>query len=349
MGLKNIIFTGGGSGGHVMPSLTLIKVLRQSSQLSISYIGGSGIEKSLVPAQGIKFQEISTGKLRRYFSLQNFFDLFKVFVGFFQSLEKLIGYTRSETLVFSTGGFVSVPVVLAAKLLGFRVYLHEQTSRVGLANKICSKFADRVFVSFDSSKKYFPAGKTIYSGYPVRDSCYTESIDLGEEFISEKPLLFATGGGNGAQIINSFIKNNLDDLTKNFFVVHQVGQKYISEYAKLARENYLPLEFIGDEIISLFKKSKIIISRAGAGTVCELLAIGKKSVYIPLGIAQKNEQFHNAKEAEKKIGSIIINEERFASMRVEELLALLESSPTVERGSTDVIPLDFLIEQILQN
>jgi len=347
MRLKNIIFTGGGSGGHVLPSLTLIEDLSQFNQLKISYIGGNGIEKSLITRQQIKFREISTGKLRRYFSMQNAVDILNILLGFFQALEELLNYDRSRTLVFSTGGYVSVPVVIAAKVLGCKIYIHEQTSRVGLANKICAKFADKIFISFAASKKYFPEHKTFYSGYPVRKSCYGDVIKLDARFQNKKPLFFATGGGNGSLTINEFVKNNFKDLVQKYFVVHQVGKKFIDEFENYKNASYLPLDFVGDEIISLFKKAELVISRAGAGTVCELIAIGKKSVYVPLKIAQKNEQFHNAEEAVEKTGSIIIEEDLLKTIKLDELVKRLGHSASVIREGHKHSPTNFIIKEIL--
>ncbi len=316
--MKKIVFTGGGSGGHVVPALTLIRELNLKNNHEIHYVGGyNSIERDLVKDFNLTYHPIYTGKLRRYLSMENLKDIFKFVLGFIQSFLFLLKLKKNETLVFSTGGFVSVPLVLAAKLLGFKVFIHEQTSRVGLANKICSKFSDKVFISFQESFKYFDQKKTFYSGYPVRSECFTkepESLILeGVNLLSSnRPIMFVTGGGNGAKLINELIKRNLDELSKEFKIVHQVGKAFIDEYLKMKNENYLPLAFIGKEMIDLLKVSQITVSRAGAGTVCELIAVGKKSIFIPLKIAQKNEQYHNAMEASKKLGSIVIEEDHLS-------------------------------------
>jgi len=316
--MKNIIFTGGGSGGHVVPALTLIDKLRRSGkieQLNYFYIGGrNSIERNLVSEIFISYKPIFTGKLRRYFSVENFLDIFKIGLGLVQSFFYLLKFSNKNTLVFATGGFVSVPVVIAAWLTGKTIYIHEQTSRVGLANKICSKFSKKVFVSFEDSLKFFPKDKTELSGYPVRDEIFNDKINeilINKIHINkvQKPILFITGGGNGSVLLNDLIQVNLNELKKDYFIIHQVGKNFIENFGKLEDENYLPVAFIGKEMIDLLKISKVIISRAGAGTVSELMALNKRSIFIPLKIAQKNEQYHNAINARKQCNSIIIIED----------------------------------------
>ncbi|MCO4792255.1 MAG: UDP-N-acetylglucosamine--N-acetylmuramyl-(pentapeptide) pyrophosphoryl-undecaprenol N-acetylglucosamine transferase [Bacteriovoracaceae bacterium] len=322
--IKRIIFSGGGSGGHVMPALTLIEELKNKGY-EIEYIGGNGIESEIVPGKEIKYHLIHTGKLRRYFSFQNMIDLFKVGLGVIEAFFILLRKSPMNTLVFSTGGFVSVPVVVAAWLTGKKIFIHEQTSRVGLANKIASKFADKIFISFEESFNYFPKNKTVYSGYPVRDSCHSDSIgkvliDGKEVNNSDRPILFITGGGNGAKLLNEKIKENLAELSQKYLVIHQVGKQFIDEYEKLKSDYYIPVKFVGEEMIDLFKLSSVVLSRAGAGTVSELISLNKRSIFIPLKIAQKNEQYHNAMEAQKKIGSMVVEEEEFSSLKLSTLL-----------------------------
>lgn len=327
---KLVVFTGGGSGGHVVPAITLIKELQSQDTCSIAYIGGrSGIESEIVPALGVLYSGISTGKLRRYLSIENFIDIFKVFLGFMQSLGILLKYRlKHQLLIFSTGGFVAVPVVFAAKILGAKVFIHEQTSRVGLANKLCSLVADKVFYSFEESQKFFPEGKSYYSGYPLRREIEEKGAShpalksLGHLKIEDrqKPLFFITGGGNGSLIMNQLIEKHLDELKKDYLIVHQVGDKFVKDYEKYHDENYLALGFIGEEMISLMREADIVLSRAGAGTVCELIALNKKSIYIPLKIAQKNEQYWNAMEAVKKCNSLIIEEDQIEQIDLVKTL-----------------------------
>lgn len=351
---KRLVFTGGGSGGHVMPALTIIKKINSNELYDVHYFGGiQSIERLLVKDYKLTYHPIHTGKLRRYISIENMKDIFKIVLGFFEALFILFRFTKKNTLVFSTGGFVSVPVVFAAKCLGIRVYIHEQTSRVGLANKLCSMVADKIFISFEDSKKFFPREKTYFSGYPLRDECYTK--DVGAVVVNgvslnnqSKPILFVTGGGNGSLLLNELIKNNFEELIAKYIIVHQVGSNFIDEYSKIKHRDYFPVAFVGKEMIDIFKLSACIVSRSGAGTVCELLALGKKSIYIPLKIAQKNEQYFNALEAKNNLGSIVITENE---LNKEIFLKAIQEIGTINpvQITKKQNGLDFLISEISQN
>ena len=325
-----------------MPALTLISKLQRRG-IAVSY-GGSkdGIERKLVRDAHLPYYAIATGKLRRYFSVQNFIDPFKIVYGVMQAFALLLPLKRKHTLVFSTGGFVSVPVVVAARVLGFKVFIHEQTARVGLANKIAGKFAHKIFISFESSRQFFPANKVIYSGYPLRDECFTSKlthtvvngVDLEK---LAKPLMFITGGGNGSLLLNQAVKKELDQLKSKYFVFHQVGSQFLKEYSVYNDENYLAVDFIGSGMIDLYKKAEVVISRAGAGTVCELMALGKPSVFVPLKIAQHNEQFHNAMEAKEKIGSLVVTEDEFKTFSLANIKLEKAKSIDTKNKAVDVI------------
>ena len=349
--MKNIIFTGGGSGGHVMPAITLIKELITDKDYSISYIGGrDSIERHLINEFDINYVPIFTGKLRRYISIENLIDIFKIILGTIQSFFFLLFKSRN-TLIFSTGGFVSVPVVVAAKLTGKKIFIHEQTSRVGLANKVCSIFATKVFVSFEESLKFFPKGKTYLSGYPLRRECFDSKL-RSDSFKSlklsspDRPILFVTGGGNGSLLLNNLIKEDLKYLEDHYITIHQVGQKFITDFEKFKSSSYIPVAFVGQEIIDIMKSSSIIISRAGAGTVCELIALQKRSIFIPLKIAQKNEQYHNAMEANTKLGSLVISEDELASLSIKTILETFNTQKSVETRELTASATDFLIKEI---
>lgn len=317
---RTVYFTGGGSGGHVVPARTLISELGAEGDYEIYYIGGvKGIEAEIMPPLVNRYYGISTGKLRRYFSFENFVDLLRVLRGLFQSLTILIKAPR-DSLVFSFGGFVSIPPVLAAKVLGLEVFVHEQTTRAGLANKIAAKVASKVFLSFESSKIFYPEAKCVLSGYPIRERIFkgpwhqqikVASYDID---LAAKPTIFVTGGGNGAECLNRIIADNLDKLLSQFQIVHQVGAPHIEKYSKLERVGYYPVAFVSEEIIDLMKFSSVVVARAGAGTVSELMALGKKAIYIPLAIAQKNEQYHNAMAAKELNGSVVIEEKDLGSV-----------------------------------
>lgn len=348
---KTIIFTGGGSGGHVVPALTILSKLRKMD-FNIVYFGSyTGIESKLTQGKVDQYVGISTGKIRRYLSVENFIDIFKVFIGLIQSLWKIFFIKKGPLVIFSMGGFVSVPVVIAGRLLGATIFVHEQTTRVGLANKVASKFAEKVFVSFEDSIRFFPKNKVELSGYPVRDVFTQQGLDFksykGIDLENkEKPLVFVTGGGNGSKLLNDKVKEELKYLSEKFNIIHQVGASYISEYRELENESYKVTDFVGDEMPDLFKAADFILSRSGAGTVAELMALGKPSVFVPLKIAQKNEQFHNAMAAKNAIDSIVVEEDEFKSISLletfEELKRLKRTNVTRKSEATS-----FLVEKVL--
>ena len=351
---KTIIFTGGGSGGHVVPALSLIEGLRERGYRDIHYIGSQrGIEREWVEQQGIPYHPVSTGKLRRYWSVENLLDMARLFRGFLQAFIVLAGFKRRGTLLFSTGGFVAVPAILAAWLGRKKIYLHEQTSRAGLANRIGAVFADRIFVTFESSKKFFPAKKVCVSGYPLREECHDDKIGsrvFGGIDLStvEQPILLVTGGGNGSRLINEKVRDSLDGLLEKYFVVHQVGAPFEEEYRRHARKGYLPVGLVKEGMVDLYKMAHIVLSRAGAGTVCELMALGKRSIFIPLAIAQKNEQYHNAREAGERLGSLVVEEKDFMGRGLAALLESFEREPLPSRQKKpgDVGGRDFLLDEV---
>ncbi len=313
---KNFIFCGGGSGGHVMPALTLYKYLNTKIPEGnfISIGSATGIEKEVFTNAGLSYFAISTGKLRRYFSWQNFLDVLRIFKGIIQAFFILLRWKKKESIVIATGGFVTVPVVFAAWLQGKKILVHEQTTRVGLANKICSYFATDVIVTFEESLKYFPPAKVQHLGYPLRSEIFNDNFSgvkiKGKEISSiDRPILFLTGGGNGSKLLNDSLAEIMPQIKDIFYIVHQCGKNYEEELLKSETDYYKVFGFVGDEMIALMRSAKVVISRSGAGTVVELMAIGKPSIFIPLKIAQKNEQYHNAMSAHKMLGSIVIKED----------------------------------------
>jgi len=355
--LKSVIFSGGGSGGHTIPAMTLIKALRKiSPDLKIYYIGGKGsFEEELVTPLVDKYYPISTGKLRRYFSVENFKDVFRVLLGIIQSTFILLRFSSKNSLLFSTGGFVSVPAVIGAFITRKRIVVHEQTARAGLANRIASKFADEILLSFEDKAGFFPKGKKRVVGYPVRDECFTEEVEKivfnGKDFTHwDKPIIFVTGGGNGAELINQMIFDLRKSLEDRYTIIHQVGKNFIHKYGPHKSENYLPMAFVGKEMIDLFKMAEIVISRAGAGTVSELLALKKKSIFIPLKIAQNNEQLYNAKEAEESLGSVIITEDEFDQETLLQAIGELDGKRVVAKSdiASSKNPVDVICHTILK-
>jgi UDP-N-acetylglucosamine--N-acetylmuramyl-(pentapeptide) pyrophosphoryl-undecaprenol N-acetylglucosamine transferase len=323
-----VVVTGGGSGGHTIPALVMIKYWSKKNIKEIYYLGSEkGIERQVVTPFVSKYFVISTGKLRRYFSLENFLDFFKFFLGIFQSVGVL--WMLKPSVVFSTGGFVALPVVMAAKFLGIKVVIHEQTTHVGLANKLSSFFAHAICISFKSSEKYFPASKTFYTGYPLREEFYHTIEKLqsfqGRPLKTDKPVLLILGGGNGSILLNRFVKNNFQYICEQFQVILQAGKSFEAEFETLKHENFWVFSFLQEEMVQLLFLADYVMARAGAGTVCELVHLQKKCLFVPLAIAQKNEQWHNAMEAQESIGSIVVSEEQWHKLPANNVVAMLES------------------------
>lgn len=345
---KNIVFCGGGSGGHVLPALSLIKKIRETVPTAEIVCIGSyeGIESRLLSS--FNYTGISTGKLRRYFSLENMLDFFKVIYGVGQAYLKLFSFDRRDTVIISTGGFVTIPVVLAGWLQGKPILLHEQTTRAGLANRITSFFADRCLLTFKESLPFFPLEKSKFVGYPFREEVFqpAPNISIKGKLLGEidRPILFLTGGGNGSKLLNDSLYELLPFLSQEFFIVHQCGHNFYKDLVKDETETYKVFDFVGDEMIALMKKSSVIISRSGAGTVCELVALGKPSIFIPLKIAQKNEQFHNAVAARDLLGSIVIEEEELTQNALLKAIEEIQRKPSLPLLKKN--PIDLILEEI---
>ena len=294
------------------------------------YVGSrDGVERRLAGEAGIPYRAVPAGKLRRYPSPRNVLDALRVPAGVLAGLRVLSGL-GPRTLVLSTGGYVSLPVVAAARLLGRTVLVHEQTSRAGLANRLASRLAAMTYVSFPSSLPLFPAGGAVVSGYPLREAFLPGGAAAGapagpphplEPPPDGRPLLLAAGGGNGSALVNRKVREALPALAERFRVVHQVGRPFEAEHAPLASPSYKPAAFVGgDGMAVLLARSRVVLSRAGAGTVHELLALGKRSILVPLAIAQRDEQLHNAREARAALGSLVVEEDVFQATPLERLI-----------------------------
>ncbi len=306
--MKRVLMTGGGSGGHVMPAIATIDLLKKaSSDIDILYVGSKkGIERELIGKRGdIPYKSISTGKLRRYFSWDNMLDMFRVVKGVFDALFVVMRY--KPNLIFSTGGFVGVPVVVAGAMLRVPVVIHEQTVDAGLANKIASRFASKVALTFEESRKFFPSSKTVVTGIPLRDSIFnvdkTEAmrvLDIDENL----PVVYVSGGGLGCHILNVTVLQIIKELLPRMTVILQTGNADNGEDYRKAVEcrASLPSElqrrfhvynFI-DNVGEIFAVTDLAVARSGAGTVNELIALGKPAVFVPLAIATGGEQLKNA-------------------------------------------------------
>ncbi len=340
--MRTVVFTGGGTGGHIFPGLAIADELKKlNADISIVWIGSTSkrdkeMVLSNVCVDGSKsctrFFSVPSGKLRRYFSFQNFIDIFKIALGFFASIVILL--RLKPLFVFSKGGFVSVPPCAAAKLLGIKVFTHECDFSPGLATKLNSRFASNILVSYNDSKVFFPSSmqaKIIVTGNPVRGIFYNTDKKIGLDFLklkkSKKPLLLVLGGSSGAHQINEVILKNLKRLSKNFIIVHQTG---VGEDYKLAMSEkssyYLPYDFIYSQMPHVLDCCDIVLSRSGANSLWECAVLGKPMVLLPLtGSGTRGDQVENALIFEEKGGAKVIDSsEKDFSVLSEKVCSALE-------------------------
>ncbi len=295
MSVKKIVFTGGGTAGHVYPALAIIEQLKKlQPETQIEWIGQhQGMERGIVEKEGLPYFGISAGKLRRYFSVQNFFDIFRVIKGFFDAL--IILQKQKPDLVFSKGGFVSVPVVWAAFCLKIPIFVHESDSDSGLANRLAAPCAKRIFVPYEETIKTFPQklhDRISVSGNPIRQQFFHADASRAREKygLSEKqPFILVLGGSLGSSQVNELVQAILPDLPSRCFVLHQMGEKL---YTKSMRENYATVPFIHDDLPDCIAACTLVISRSGAGSVWELAMLHAAAIFIPLG--QRGDQVRNA-------------------------------------------------------
>lgn len=308
--MKKIILTGGGTAGHVTPNIALLPHLKKAG-FEISYIGSyDGIEKRLMEEQHIPYYSISSGKLRRYFDMKNFSDPFKVVKGLGQSY-RLIRKLKPD-IIFSKGGFVSVPVILAAKFCHVPSIIHESDMTPGLANKIAIPYAAKVCCNFPETLKYLPDGKAVLTGSPIRSELLSGNKENARKlcgFHKDKPVLFIIGGSSGSKFINDTIRGLLPELLKTFQIIHMCGKGKLEESLRKTK-GYKQFEYIGTELNDIFALSDLVISRAGANSICELLALHKPNILIPLSAnASRGDQLLNAHSFEKQGYSVVIEEE----------------------------------------
>lgn len=306
-----IVFTGGGTAGHVTPNLALIEKF-QEANWNVSYIGSKdGIEKTLVLQKDIPYYGIHCGKLRRYFSWRNFLMPFEVLLGILESLY-LCFFKLRPYVIFSKGGFVAVPVVVTGWLLGIPVVVHESDFTPGLANKLSFPFATRICTSFRETANYIKdKSKVIFTGTPIRPGLLNGNAERGRaycEFTSDKKIVLILGGSLGAQNINIIVREALPELLQQFQIIHVCGKdKLDSNFDNIP--GYKQFEYLHDELFDLMAAADIVVSRAGANSVYELLALKKPNILIPLDKgASRGDQIDNAAWMEKQgISKVIPN------------------------------------------
>lgn len=312
--MKHIVLTGGGTAGHVTPNIAMIPRLKELGY-KISYIGSyEGIEKKLIEELGIPYYGISSGKLRRYFDVKNFTDPFRVLKGFMEA-KKLMKELKPD-VVFSKGGFVTVPVVIAASRKKIPTFIHESDMTPGLANKICIPFATKVCCNFPETVSQLPADKAVLTGTPIRQELLTGSREKGLKFtgfVPDKPVILIIGGSLGATAVNQAVRAILPQLLQDFQVVHLCGKGKLDESLKDTK-GYVQYEYIKKELADLFALADIVISRAGANAICELSALNKPNLLIPLSArASRGDQILNARSFEHLGYSKVLEEEEITN------------------------------------
>lgn len=308
--MKKIVLTGGGTAGHVTPNIALLPALRQAGY-EISYMGSyDGIEKRLIADFDIPYTGISTGKLRRYLDIRNLTDPFRVIKGFSEARKYLKSYCPD--VVFSKGGFVSVPVVRAAAALGIPCILHESDMTPGLANRLCFPVAKKICCNFPETMQMLPEGKAVLTGSPIRSELAQGNRIAGLDlcgFTANRPVILVIGGSLGAANVNKAVRDALPRLLEDFQVVHLCGKDKIDNLL-LTTFGYKQFEYVKTELKDLFAMADIVISRAGANSICELLALKKPNVLIPLPAASsRGDQLLNAASFEAQGFSLVINED----------------------------------------
>lgn len=308
--MRRILLTGGGTAGHVTPCIALLPSLMEKNY-DIHYMGSyEGIEKRLIADFDIPYYGISTGKFRRYFDPKNFSDPFRVVAGYFEA-KKLIKQIKPD-VVFSKGGFVSVPVVRAAASLGIPCVIHESDMTPGLANKLCVGAAAKICCNFPETLAELPEEKAVLTGSPIREELAKGSRIAGLDlcgFSANKPVIMVVGGSQGSAAVNEAVRSALPMLLEDFQIVHLCGKDKVDNLL-LTKPGYKQFEYVKSEMKDIFAMSDLVISRAGANAICELLSLKKPNILIPLPTtSSRGDQILNAHSFEAQGFSMVIEEE----------------------------------------
>lgn len=352
--MKKIVLTGGGTAGHVTPNIALLPALKKAGY-EITYVGShDGIEKKLISDFDIPYVGISAGKFRRYFDLKNFTDPFRVIKGFSEAKKFLKEYMPD--VVFSKGGFVSVPVVRAAAALKIPCIIHESDMTPGLANKLCISAAKKVCCNFPETLKLLPADKAVLTGSPIRSELSQGNKLEGLKmcgFSANKPTIMVIGGSLGASNVNKAVRDALPRLLEDYQVVHLCGKNKMDNLF-LNTPGYKQFEYVKTELKDLFAMADLVISRAGANAICELLALKKPNILIPLPAASsRGDQLLNARSFESQGFSIVIDEDDLTTEllvdKVHELYFNRQNYHNAMAGSGQMDSISTIIQLIEEN
>ncbi len=325
--MKKIVLTGGGTAGHVTPNLALLPFLKQEGW-EVVYIGSEkGIERSLIGAAGIPYYAIATGKLRRYFSKENFSDMLRVVQGVAEAKKRL--KALKPDLVFSKGGFVAVPVVLAARSMGIPVIIHESDITPGLANKIAMPFAKVICTTFPETLGHISKKRGVHTGSPIRRELFEGNREKGLQlcgFDGAKPVLLMMGGSLGAVKLNQCLRGELPKLLQKFDTIHLCGKGNVAKEL-VGQKGYRQFEYVSAELAHLFAAADLIVSRAGSNSICEFLALKKPHLLIPLSKnASRGDQILNAASfAKQGFARVLPEEEMTPETLMENIITLYKN------------------------
>lgn len=320
MPIKKIIIAGGGTGGHIYPAIAIANAInRDFPNVKVIFVGtNKGLERELVPKAGFQLKKIRVRGFQRRLSLDTLKSLKEMFLGIWDSL-KIIKEEKPD-LVIGTGGYVAGPVVFVASMLHIPSIIHEQNVKPGVTNRILSKFVDKIAISYDDSKKYFPREKIILTGNPVRDqisSADKETALKKFKLSPDIPVVFSFGGSQGAAKLNDAISNIIEQIKdkKTFQLIHITGKQNYSNFKKLMRNKGIPIDGLGHikiepyiyDMQDAYAASDLVISRAGAITISEITTCGKPAILIPLPTAAGNHQEYNARLLEENGAAKILD------------------------------------------
>ncbi len=329
-----VVFTGGGSGGHVYPALSVIEEMRRDADCvdepEIVWIGSKkGVERRIVESTSIVYRTIAVGKLRRYVSIKNLIDLFRIFAGFVQSV--FILARLRPMLLFSKGGYVSVPSIIAARVLGIPVFCHDSDFDPGLATRIGSLFAERVMVGYEESREFFGESvrdKLMVSGIPIRPEIFTGDAEKGRKAFrlgGERPVLLVLGGSQGAKRVNELIESVSGELTKTWTVVHQAGNDW---HDSVGAPGYVVVRYLSDEYADVLAAAEIVVCRAGATTLWELAALRKAAILLPIGSdASRGDQLRNAEYFRRNGAALVMERAPYDPAEFLQLIGSLKNDP----------------------
>ncbi len=349
MANKRIVLTGGGSAGHVMVNLAIIPTLQEEGW-QIDYIGSkTGIERDLIEnIHDVSYHAISTGKLRRYMSKENFKDPFKVLTGIAQAF-RILGKVKPR-VVFSKGGFVSVPVLIAARMRGLPAVVHESDITPGLANKLAMPFAKKILTTFPETMNYVSADKAEWVGAVVRTELLEGNKQKGLSYANlpgKKPVLLIMGGSGGAQRINEAVRQSLSDLTEQFEIIHICGKNNID--ATVQQQNYAQFEYIQDELPDVLAATSYVLSRAGSNAIFEFLALKKPMLLIPLSRqASRGDQILNANSFKKQGYAHVLEEEELSGDTLKQALQKLRNEASIVQDNMRKYQTQEAKDQVIQ-